>query len=83
MKQSEIIRLGVIAIALVFAYQGIMYIIAFIEFLITSMTVDGTLNGIMNLLWKLIAYFGTAYLLVRNSRRIALFIDEQRNTPAS
>jgi len=29
MKQSDIIRLGVIAIALLFAYRGIMYIIGF------------------------------------------------------
>ena len=79
MKQADIIRLGIIAIALLIAYQGIILLVTFIDFLFTffaSGEKEG--QGGFYFIVKLFILFGISYLLIRNSRRISVFIDEQK-----
>ncbi len=80
MKPADIIRLGVIAIALIIAYQGIMATIAFIDYLLQLIFTHGEYkseNGIVYFFIKLVCLFGISWLLIRNSRKISNYIDRQ------
>jgi hypothetical protein len=80
MKQVDIIRLGLIGIALIFAYRGINGLIEFLNFLFTFWASEYKPEGrgAVYFIVQLIFLFGTAFLLIKNSRRIAGFIDEQK-----
>ena len=80
MNQINIIRLGVIAVALFLAYSGIVCLINFIDYLLDlAISVDkpGAL-GFLKLLLRTFCFFAASYLLIKNSRKIALLIDEQK-----
>jgi hypothetical protein len=80
MKQTDIIRLGIIAIALIFAYHGITYVIGFVEFLFEMALSEGRVpgKGIGGFFLKMACFFVAALLLIKNSRRMAIFIDGQK-----
>ena len=80
MNQNNIIRLAVIAIALFLAYNGIVSLINFIDYLIELVIGEdkpGVLGG-FSLLLRTFCFFAASYLLIKNSRKIAVFIDEQK-----
>ena len=72
--------LGVIAMALFLAYNGIVYLINSIDYLIdlaiSSYNPPGL--GFFNLLLRTFCFFAASYLLIKNSRKIAVLIDEQK-----
>ena len=80
MKQVDIIRLGLIGIALIFAYRAINGLIEFMNYLFALWAVEYKTEGrgAFYFIVQLIFLFGTAFLLIKNSRRIAIFIDEQK-----
>ena len=80
MKQTDIIRLGIIAVALFLAYNGIMYLIGLVDFLFNAALRDYNPGGqgILSFLLNTICLLGVSVLLIKNSRRISVFIDEQK-----
>ena len=79
MKQADIIRLGVIAIALLLAYNGIIHLIEFIDVLI-GMIISSYPEEVRGLTigLKVIGYFVFSWLLMKNSRKISNYIDDQK-----
>jgi len=80
MNQINIIRMGLIAVALFLGYSGIVCLINFIDYLLElafSSDKPGAL-GFLNLLLRTFCFFAASYLLIKNSRKIAAFIDEQK-----
>jgi uncharacterized membrane protein YjfL (UPF0719 family) len=80
MKQVDFIRLGIIAIALLLAYNGIVGLIGVIDFLVDLVMSNYKQEGwgLLNLLLKIICFFVASFLLIKNSRKISNFIDEQK-----
>jgi hypothetical protein len=82
MKQVEIIRLGIIAVALFLGYEFIVYSIEFIcnlaQVLANSDVYKLEGRGILYLILKMAGFFAASYLLIRNSRRISEFIESQK-----
>ena len=70
MKPVEIIRLGIIAIALLLLYQGILAMVGLISI------IGSGGPGFLGLFLRAIFLFAAFYVLIRNSRRISNFVEE-------
>jgi hypothetical protein len=79
MKPVDLIRLVIIAIALLLAYNGLIYFIELIDFLIDlslhNFKQEG--KGGLSFILKIVCFFVLSFLLIKNSRKISTFVDEQ------
>jgi hypothetical protein len=77
MKLIDIIRLGIIAIALLLGYYGIMNVIELLGLFATNESVGDDKNS-MYLLLKAIGFLAASFILIKTNRKIANFIEGQK-----
>jgi hypothetical protein len=77
MKQSEIIRLGIIAIGLLCGYWSIVNLVDVISALSESPYEKYGQGSAKFYFPRAICFFVVSFILIKNSRKISNFIDKQ------